>query len=126
LTFSPAFITFVRENIVSVEQIHVLLLLSEQRERSFSVDEISAELTSTPRSIRERLRVLRRRRLVERAGERYRYVADAVRDLRVDELREAFANRPVSVIELIFSRREDSLESFADAFLLGGDDDDRG
>lgn len=104
----------------------MLLLLSEQRERSFSVDEISAELTSTPRSIRERLRVLRRRRLVERAGERYRYVADAVRDLRVDELREAFANRPVSVIELIFSRREDSLESFADAFLLGGDDDDRG
>ena len=47
------------------------------------------------------------------------------RDPLVNELRKEYASRPVSVISLIFSRRDDALESFADAFRLGGDDDDR-
>jgi DNA-binding transcriptional ArsR family regulator len=125
MEFSAEFTAFVRENVVSVEQINVLLLLSEDVERSWSVEEISQALTSSDGSIGERLGVLRRRGLIRRETEgRFRYASSPERDSLVEELRREFARRPVSVIALIFSRRDDALESFADAFRLGGEDDD--
>lgn len=126
MSFSPEFTAFIRENVISVEQIRVLLLLSADAGRWWTVDEISAELTSSPRSIHDRLLTLRRRALVHRDDRgRFSYVPDPAWDGLVAQLREEYAQRPVSVIELIFSRREGALESFSQAFRLGGDDGDR-
>ena len=124
--FSKEFSDFVRDNIISVEQIHVLLLLHEHPESSFSASDLSAALSSTPRSVLHRLNVLLNRRLVERVdGSRFRYASESERDRLVGELRREYSARPVSVIGLIFSERSGALESFSDAFLLGGDDNDR-
>ena len=126
MSFTPAFVAFIRDNIISVEQIHVLLLLSEDPSRHWRLEEISETLTSTPRSIFNRLHVLQQRRLVERnADGRYRYAATAQTDELVAELQREYATRPVSVISLIFSKRNDALESFSEAFRLGSEDYDR-
>ena len=126
MDWSPEFVAFIREHIVSVEQIAVLLLVSDDQSRTFDEESIRAALTSSTRSIRERLAVLRRQGLIEVTEDgRFRYRSDARKDRFVRELREEFARRPVSVIELIFSGRDDALESFSDAFRLGADDDRR-
>lgn len=126
MDWSPEFVAFIREHIVSVEQIAVLLLLSDDQSRSFDEEGIRAALTSSTGSIRERLAVLRRRGLIEVTDDgRFRYRCDARKDRFVRELREEYARRPVRVIELIFSGRDDALESFSDAFRLGADDDRR-
>ncbi len=126
MSFTQPLVAFIRDNIVSVEQIHVLLLLSEDSSRHWRLEEISEALTSTPRSILNRLHVLQQRRLVERSPDgRYRYAASAQTDELVAELQREYATRPVSVISLIFSKRNDVLESFSEAFRLGSEDYDR-
>ncbi|HTU68941.1 MAG TPA: hypothetical protein VMF11_01355 [Candidatus Baltobacteraceae bacterium] len=125
MEFSPALLAFIRDNIISVEQIRVLLLLSDDPQRSWTAQEISATLTSTRRSILHRLSLLVARGLVKREpDERYHYASDLERDALVAELRRELATRPVSVIGVIFSQRNRALESFSDAFLLGSEDHD--
>lgn len=124
MEWTPDFVAFVRENIFSVEQISVLSLLSREPQRSFSVEEIRVMLTSSTKSIGERLAVLRRRRLIEVTDDgSFRYRSDPKHDLYVQQLHEEFVGRPVRLIELVFSGRSEALESFSDAFRLGGDDD---
>lgn len=124
--FSAAFRTFVRDNIASVEQVDVLLLLQDDSQRPWTIAELRASLSSSQTSIARRLAILCGRRLAERDDDgRFRYRSDAATDPLVNELRREYALRPTRVIELIYSRRTSALESFSDAFLLGGDDDDR-
>ncbi|MGC2129159.1 MAG: hypothetical protein WA629_03580 [Candidatus Aquilonibacter sp.] len=123
--FSDAFCEFVRNNIFSVEQILVLELLSQQPQRGWFADELCARLSTSSASIMNRLSMLERRGLIggsERDGFRYR--PDPARDPLVEELHRQFLERPVSVIALIFSGPS-ALESFSDAFRIGGDDDTR-
>jgi len=123
--FSDAFCDFVRENIFSVEQIQVLDLLSQQPQRPWFPDELRAKLSSSSSSILNRLAVLVRRGLVSgNDHDGYRYRPDPTRDPLVEELRRQFIERPVSVIALVFSGPS-ALESFSDAFRIGGEGDTR-
>ncbi len=101
------------------------MLLSEQPQRVWFADELRARLSSSSGSILNRLAVLVRRGLVsgnERDG--FRYSPDAARDPLVEELGRQFIERPTSVIALVFSGPS-ALESFSDAFRIGGEDDPR-
>jgi len=123
--FSDGFREFVRDNIVSVEQIQVLSLLSAQPDRVWSARELSTEVTSTPASILHRLGLLAQRKLVEGdEHDGFRYRSDAKHDPFVRELRAQFIERPVSVIGLIFSSSSATLQSFSDAFRISGEDRD--
>jgi len=124
--FSAAFKEFVRQNVASVEQVDVLLLLQNDPRRSWTIAELSAALSSSHPSIARRLGILCGRGLVRRDdGARFQYVSDVAHDSLVNELRREYTLRPTSVIGLIYSKRTSALESFSDAFLLGGDDRDR-
>lgn len=122
--FSRAFRRFVRENITSVEQLRILLLLSERPERASSAELLSAELASSPHSVGLRLTALLRRKLIAHTenGE-FAYRPDPSHDTLVAELRDQFALRPVSVISLIYAG---GLESFSDAFRIGGSEPEDG
>jgi hypothetical protein len=122
--FSSGFQTFVRANIGSVEQVDVLLLLYGDPTRYWTVDEISGALQSSPSSIAQRMRILCSRGLACRDDDRYRYQNDDKLDPLVAELQREYRLRPVSIIELIYSRRNAAIESFADAFRITGDDHD--
>jgi hypothetical protein len=122
--FSPAFRTFIKNNITSVEQIEVLLILHANPERVWTIDEISAILRSSSNSIRSRLLALEERDLAAPAAEAgYRYTASGRLNEMVEMLAEEYAQRRFSVIELIFSR-PDAARSFADAFRLREDDEE--
>jgi hypothetical protein len=103
--FSESLRAFIRQNVASVEQVDVLLILQ---------------------SAARRLAILCDRGLVKYDDEgHFQYVSDAAHDSLVGELRREYALRRTRVIELIYSKRTSALESFSDAFFLGGDDRDR-
>jgi len=124
--FSAAFREFVRQNVASVEQVDVLLLLQSDPARTWTIPELSAALSSSNTSIARRLSILCARGLVKRDDSgQFGYVSDVAHDALVSELRREYGIRPTSVIGLIYSKRTSALESFSDAFLIGGDDRDR-
>lgn len=126
--FSATFRTFVRRYIDSVEQVEVLLILRANQARSWSVDEISAILRSSPHSIGARLSGLTALGLAGgNPNEGYRYAATGANDAAIEELEREYGERRFSVIEMIFTK-PDPARSFADAFRIRAEDDadDRG
>lgn len=116
--------SFIARCIDSVEQVEILLLVREQPERRWTIDEISRHLRSTPHSVALRLAQLQDRGLVSRSGDdSFSYSARSHVDALVERLADAYRERRTSVIERIFSQR-DAIQSFADAFRLRPDPDE--
>ncbi|WP_434386081.1 hypothetical protein [Melittangium boletus] len=120
---------FIAEHIESVEQLEILLLLFRHPERTWNADETSRELRISELSAGERLVDLARDTRVvrsENGGRDYRYAPeDAERDEAVRGLVSAYAERRVTVINLIFSKPTDKISTFANAFRFwkGGERD---
>jgi len=117
--------TFIRQNISSIEQLEVLLLLHRDPSREWTASELSRELYVSPEAAVNRLKDFCARGFcVAREAEepRYRYspsighLDSVIRDLEI-----VYEQRRVRVINLIFSNPNDHLRSFSDAFKLRKD-----
>ena len=85
---------------------------------------IATGLRATESAIELRLEDLASRRLVEKVGDgEYRYSSGRF-GVVVDELADVYRVRRTTVIQAIFSGPSDAVRSFADAFLLGSDEED--
>lgn len=121
----PPIKKFVQERLDSVEQLNVLLLLRLSPDRVWSTEQISHELRSTDQSIQKRLEGLYSRNVLVRVpelqgGHRFSPASDECRQL-IEELAVINHTKPYRIMELIYSRKSDALQDFADAFKLGGD-----
>jgi hypothetical protein len=114
--------SFIRDNIDSIEQIEVLLLMRENKEKYWNAMEVSKELRSAPESVSKRLNKLYDRKLVEIRSEyenTYKYCPQSeLLDKAVELLAEAYKNKRFSVINLVFSRPTERLKTFSDAFRI--------
>ena len=112
---------FILRNITSVEEMEVLFFLRDRRDSAWTAHALSAQLRSSLPSIEQRLNDLQSRGLVARgdAPGAYRYwpKEPALEDL-VAKLAQYYAERRISIIELIYTRPSDKLRSFADAFRI--------
>jgi hypothetical protein len=112
----------------SIEKLEVLLLLRNRVERPWTASEVALELRITEASSAARLEDLASSGLLVGTGENpvsYRFSpvqSDDVRD--VAELATTYAERRVSVITFIFSRPQERVRGFANAFLLRHKRDD--
>ena len=123
---TPEIEQFINDRINSVEQLEVLLLLRASPEKEWSAGEVSQKLYIQPDSAARRLADLHAGGLLvvsEAAGSLYRY-GPRTSDLEsvADGLAEAYKIRPVSIINLIFSRPRDQIRAFADAFRIRKED----
>lgn len=109
--------SFIAYCIDSVEQVEVLLLLSATRDRSWTMDEISAHLRSSVRSVGLRLGSLVAHGLVKRDGMAFQYAATEADDRLVQRLAQVYEERRTAVIDKIF-KLGDPMRSFANAFRL--------
>jgi predicted ArsR family transcriptional regulator len=123
--YSQALRTLLSRSIVSVEQVEVLLLLRGAQEKGWTPEAISTELRSSVNSVRRRLDDLLRSKLVERNESGEFFYSAAAAEPAVGELAHEYQTRRVRLIEAIFARPVDAARSFADAFRLWEDDDDR-
>jgi hypothetical protein len=116
-------------HIDSIEKLEVLLLLRNRTERPWTASEVALELRITEASSAARLADLASSGLLLSNGEApaaYRYSPAHSDDVRaISELAMAYAERRVSVITFIFSKPQERVRGFADAFLLRkrGDDE---
>jgi hypothetical protein len=112
---------FIFNNIDSVEQLEVLILLRRSPAREWTAREISNELRSLPQSVELRLAALYAIGLVatsEGTPTIYRYGGEneATNSL-IDALINEYKLRPQRVMELIFSPLKKA-RHFADAFVM--------
>lgn len=118
----------IAEHIESVAQLEVLLLLREHPERVWSSQDVAAELRTAPELAEASLGRLSRAGLVaveiEAEGRPcFRYLPSTPAAAQaVDQLAAAYATHKTSVIAFIFSAPTDSVQGFADAFRLRGDE----
>lgn len=125
---TPRVRAIIAEQIDSVMQLEVLLLLADNSAREWDPTEVAQQFRIDQEWVDSQLRGLTARGLVEiipGPPVRFRYqprtpeLAQAVA-----ELGQAYANRRVTVIGMIFSKPVDKIRSFADAFRLRKDKND--
>jgi hypothetical protein len=125
---SPAIRDFIAEHIDSVLQLEVLLLLFAHRARQFTANDISNELRIDPNWVAGQLsRMCAMGILIcitQANVMTYQYQpAKPHVDATITGLADAYAQRRVSVVSLIFNKPTDALRNFADAFRLRKDKD---
>lgn len=111
---------FIAQQIRSVSQLEMLLLVRSDRERSWTSEELGRALYLAAEMCAQQLEELEAGGLVKAAANserRYSYApADAVIDRTVGELAEMYQQRRVSVITAIYSEPIDKIRTFAEAF----------
>ena len=120
--------TFINDHIESVVQVEVLLLLHARPGRDFAAADVAAELRIEPAGAEAQLASLGGRGiLAQTAPASYRWApASAALESAVAGLAQAYADRRVTVIGMIYAKPSDQLRSFADAFRIRKDKDDHG
>jgi hypothetical protein len=110
---------FIASHIVSVAQLDVLLLLRAAADKEWTPDEVARALVTQRDAATGWLEDLAERRLARDKGGRYEYApADRELEESVDALAESYASYRVAVIGLIFSRPNERITGFADAFRI--------
>jgi DNA-binding IclR family transcriptional regulator len=106
----------------SVWALELLLVLKRDAERRWPAEALTAELRASTSLVNDNLQRFERSGLAVRdEGEGWRYApASAVLAGLVDQLEQAYRERPVSIINLI-AAPPDPIQGLADAFKLRGD-----
>ena len=119
---------FLRENISSVEQLEILLHLYQKAPAGLTSQELARTLYISPESVAARLEAYRSKNLLvtkeiqtgNKTEVQYAFnTLDGMMMRKLAELDRTYRERRVSVINFIFSNPIDTIQSFADAFILG-------
>lgn len=118
---------FYEHYIDSVELLHVLILLHGQKDRRWSIAGISEELRSSESSVSKRLQALVQRKLVHAdsvggGGSAQYRPHDPDTDALVDRSLGFYKAHSYRIIDLIFSKPTNAIQSIADAFRFRKDD----
>ena len=123
--FSVELEKFIAEEIQSLEQVEILLLLSGNPHRWWSARAVYDVVKSNPASVDARLEELAARGILQKQKEgaiEYRFSPSDERIWKVvNQLRDAYKERPVKVVQAIYSKPPDAVQEFARAFRVRKD-----
>lgn len=111
-------IAFIRRYVRTVGALEVLLLLHGESQRTWSAEDIARHFRGSAAAIAEYLAHFKRAAflLEERPGA-FRYAPkDIEADATVSELAALYSERPVSVVDVIYTEPSDPVRALADAF----------
>jgi hypothetical protein len=110
---------FIADEVESVEQLEVLLLLRAAPDKEWTAHEVARALVSQVDSVADWLARMAVRNLLSQANGRYRFSPATPEVARtIDALAESFAKYRVTVVGLIFSKPSERVRLFADAFRI--------
>ena len=121
--FSDEFCRFLQTAVPSVDAAELLLLLQRDRSRAWSAAEIVLGLRPASITEADATRTIEafvaRGLLAQGADRRVQYQpASEELDAYVRTLAQAYSERPVTLIRVIYALRDSKIRSFADAFKL--------
>jgi hypothetical protein len=110
---------FLADNIRSIAQLELLLMLHRERQRTWTVADAARELYTAVSMTEPLLESLRAIGLVNLQGDQYQYAPKSKQlDQTVGELSQLYQQRRVTIINLIYSAPVQKLQDFADAFRI--------
>jgi hypothetical protein len=118
--FSAAFCRFIQTSVPSVDAAELLLLFHASPGKSMSLEEATAK----PGPGMDREQALKQLAGFESCGVlsnqdgRYRYRPGSPLAGFVDTLAQAYSERPVTLVRIIYALQDSKIQSFADAFKL--------
>lgn len=121
--FSDEFCRFLQTTVPSVDAAELLLHLQRDSERWWSVAELAAAPGPTPLAdadVARYLEAFQARGLIAQAPDKRIQFHPAGEELAgyVATLAQAYSERPVTLIRVIYALRDSKIRSFADAFKL--------
>ena len=123
--FSDELEKFIAAEINSLEQLEILLLLSGNPHRTWTVTGVYEVIKSSPQSVKDRLNEMADRGVLRKDVEgevRYQFAPTNDQVWKItSELRDAYKERSVKVVQAIYSKPPDAVQEFARAFRLRKD-----
>lgn len=123
--FSTEIRHFISANIKSVADLEVMLLLRENRDRTWTATTVSQVLATSAEMASMQLRGLHDRELlaliIDSTGESFQYRPAEHLERQAEALAVLYRERRVSVITAIYSEPVDNVRTFADSFRLRKD-----
>lgn len=118
--FSDEFCRFIQTAIPAVDAAELLLLMHGRQEASFTPEEAVAKLGPGVNiaDARKHLERFLEKGLVTTENQRYRYRPAAEASRFVETLAQAYVQRPVTLIRVIYALRDSKIQTFADAFKI--------
>jgi hypothetical protein len=110
-------LALIRTTIRSVWALELLLVMKGRPERAWTAPDLVRELRASAPLIEQNLALLSAGGLIREEDKRFIYgPASTVLAEAVDELEQAYRERPVSVVNLIVGASADNVQGFAEAF----------
>lgn len=109
---------FLNDCIESVSQLELLFLIYEQKTNIWTAESISKEMRTHASMAQKQMEVLVHKGILKKENEHtfsYAPVKD-ITDERVKQLYHLYHVKPVSIVTYIYTKPEDKLKGFADAF----------
>jgi hypothetical protein len=120
--FSEELERFLAEEIQSLEQLEILLLLSADVHKWWTARGVYDVVKSSPNSVEDRLKEFSKRGMLKTESgieTRYQFALSDPSFLGIiNELREAYKARSVKVVQAIYSKPPDPMSEFAKAFRI--------
>lgn len=118
--FSDEFCRFLQTAVPAVDAAELLLVFHARPDAWLGVQDALSKLgPGVARGDVERtLATFAAKELLEVAEGTYRYRADSPHAAHVDTLSQAYLQRPVTLIRVIYALRDSKIQTFADAFKL--------
>ena len=113
---SDALHSFILQRIDSVTQLEIILLLHTRPDQAWTAQSLARELRVSPTWTAEQLALLAHQGFVARQEESFRYRPDDPTRACIAELAAAYATHRIAVVNLIYSKPNRVIKSFADAF----------
>ena len=114
---------FLYDNVESIDQLEILRVLGEERQKEWDTAALAAEVQAKPEAVRAHLAAMQARGLLAittrgtglscRHGARSPELEDMV-----GRLLQLYRERPVTMIKMVYERAMDPLRAFADAFRI--------
>jgi predicted ArsR family transcriptional regulator len=125
--FPEDLIRFMNTHVESIDQLEILRVLGEDREKEWDSVALAAEVQATPQAVRAHLTAMQGRGLLATmargAGLACRYGASSPElEQMVGRLLQMYKERPVTMIKMVYGRTKDPLRDFSDAFRLRKED----
>jgi hypothetical protein len=122
--FTDEFCGFLQRCVANVDAVELLLLLSKDPQRSWSVGELRTQLAAlanlSEADVVRCLDAFQQHGVATRDAERrVRYRPHPEHDVHVATLARLYIERPVTLFRMIYALRDSKIKTFADAFWFG-------
>lgn len=109
-------LSFINDNIHSVEQVEILALLKLTPMRELTADHVRLELRSDLGSVSQWLDYCVGRGFLQRTGDKYRYAPQPAYAKCLEDLLEAYRVKKNRLIDAIYSKPRNEARILAEAF----------